>query len=192
MTQAAPGNPPRTETDVATRVAQWLDEVVIGLNLCPFAAAPRRRAQIRIRVCRPADENALTEALVEELERLGTTEPRQLETTLLAVDGLLADFDDYRRYVDFADVLLMQYGWEGVFQVASFHPDYQFADTDPDDPGNLTNRSPCPILHLIREESLARVLAHYPDPDAIPTTNIRRVSALTPDERARLFPYLFG
>ena len=164
---------------------------MIGLNLCPFAAAPRRREQIRVVVCRPADENALTEALVTELERLAATDARQLETTLLAIDGLLGDFDDYRRYVDFAEVLLMQYGWEGVFQVASFHPDYQFADTEPDDPGNLTNRSPCPLLHLIREESLERVLARYPDPDAIPATNIRRVSALSAPERARLFPYLF-
>ncbi|MCB1957491.1 MAG: DUF1415 domain-containing protein [Rhodocyclaceae bacterium] len=182
------GAPSAAATEAA--VARWLDEVVIGLNLCPFAAGPRRKDQIRIAVCHPSDENDLTETLVEELDHLAATDPKVLETTLLAVEGLLSDFDDYRRFVDFAEVLVLQYGWEGVFQVASFHPDYQFADTEPDDPGNLTNRSPCPILHLIREESLARVLARYPDPDAIPATNIRRVSELTPEERARLFPYL--
>jgi len=174
------------------RVERWLLDVVIGLNLCPFAAGPQRRGQIRIEVCRPVDEDALTEALLQELERLEKTDAAELETTLLAIDGLLAAFDDYRRYVDFAEVLLRQYGWEGHFQIASFHPDYVFAGSEPDDAGNLTNRSPCPILHLIREASLERVLARYPDPDAIPAANVRRVEALTPAERRRLFPYLFG
>ena len=179
-------------SELETAVQQWLDEVVIGLDLCPFAAAPHRRGQVRIALCQPPDEDRLTDALLAELERLAATDAAELETTLLAIDGLLADFDDYLRYVDFAELLLHQYGWEGEFQIASFHPAYVFADTAADDPANLTNRSPCPILHLIREASLSRVLARHPDPDAIPAANIRRVRALSPDERARLFPYLLG
>lgn len=177
---------------VADAVGRWLEEVVIGLDLCPFAAGPTRRGQVRIAVCRPADEDALTEALLGELRRLDDEPPEQLETTLLAVDGLLEHFDDYRRYVDFAEVLLRLYGWEGTYQVASFHPGYVFAGSAPDDPGNLTNRAPCPLLHLIREASLERVLARFPDPDSIPAANVRRVSALDPEQRRRLFPYLFG
>ena len=164
-------------------VERWLDEVVIGLNLCPFAARPRKKGQIRVVVSRAQSEDALIEDLLAELERLRDTPAEQLETTVLAIDGLLGDFDDYRAFVDFAEVLLRKYGCEGVFQVASFHPDYCFADTTPDDPGNLTNRSPCPILHLIREESLERALARFPDPDSIPEKNIRRVSELDAAER---------
>nr|MBP8217866.1 DUF1415 family protein [Thauera sp.] len=85
-----------------------------------------------------------------------------------------------------------QFGWEGDLQVASFHPQYQFADTEADDPGNLTNRSPWPLLHIIREESLEKAIEHYPDVDAIPERNIARMKALGPEERKRLFPYLFG
>lgn len=85
-----------------------------------------------------------------------------------------------------------QFGWEGDLQVASFHPQYQFADTELDDAGNLTNRSPWPLLHIIREESLEKAIEHYPDVDAIPERNIARMKALGPEERKRLFPYLFG
>ena len=179
-------------SELETAIQQWLDEVVIGLDLCPFAAAPRRRGQVRIAPCRPVDEDELGDTLLAELRRLAETPAAELETTLLAIDGLLGDFDDYLRYLDFADLLLRQYGWQGEFQIASFHPHYRFADADADDPANLTNRSPCPILHLIREASLSRVLARHPDPDAIPTANIRRVRALSAGERARLFPYLFA
>ncbi|MCB1917922.1 MAG: DUF1415 domain-containing protein [Rhodocyclaceae bacterium] len=179
-------------SELAAAVERWLDEVVIGLELCPFAAAPRRRGRVRIALVLPADEDALTAALEAELERLAATAAEELETTLLAIDGLLGDFDDYLRYLDFAELLLRQYGWQGTFQIASFHPHYVFAGSDEDDPANLTNRSPCPLLHLIREDSLSRVLARHPDPDAIPATNIQRMHDLSPAQRARLFPYLLG
>ena len=173
-------------------VRKWLEEVVIGLNLCPFAARPNKRGQIRIVVVRPENEDALISALQGELERLDASPPEALETTLLAIDGLLGDFDDYTRFVDFAEVLVRQFGWEGIYQVASFHPDYRFAGSEPDDDENLTNRSPCPLLHLIREASIEAALERFPDPDSIPDKNIRRVSALDADQRRRLFPYLFA
>ncbi len=173
-------------------VRQWLDEVVIGQQLCPFAAKPRDENRVRIAVSHATDEEALLKDLQAELERLSDTPAAELETTLLAIPDLLEDFEDYNDFLDLVDMWLEQFGWEGEMQVASFHPHYQFADTEADDAGNLTNRSPWPLLHIIREESLEQVLEHYPDAEAIPERNIARMRALSAEERQRLFPYLFG
>lgn len=172
-------------------VQRWLDEVVIGLNLCPFAAKPNRQKVIRIEVCHATSEQALSAVLLHELALLSNTPAPILETTLLVIPDMLQDFYDYNDYLDEADRLLVEKGFEGELQIASFHPDYQFAGTDAADAENLTNRSPYPILHLIREESLEEVLAKYPDPDSIPENNIRRVQALTEQEKRQLFPFLF-
>ena len=177
---------------IISDVEQWLDEVVIGLELCPFAAKPRREGRVRIAVSHAHDEEALLNDLQAELERLSDTPAEQLETTLLAIPDMLEDFADYNDFLDAVDLWVEHFGWEGELQVASFHPQYQFADTDSDDPGNLTNRSPWPLLHIIREESLEKAIEHYPDVDAIPERNIARMKALGPEERKRLFPYLFG
>ncbi len=173
-------------------VRQWLDEVVIGQQLCPFAAKPRDENRVRIALSHATDEEALLKDLQAELERLSDTPAAELETTLLAIPDLLEDFEDYNDFLDLVDMWLEQFGWEGEMQVASFHPHYQFADTEADDAGNLTNRSPWPLLHIIREESLEQVLEHYPDAEAIPERNIARMRALSAEERQRLFPYLFG
>ena len=173
-------------------INQWLDEVVIGLNLCPFAAKPRREKRVRIAISHATDEEALLNDLQAELERLSDTPVEELETTLLAIPDMLENFEDYNDFLDAVDLWVEQFGWEGDLQVASFHPQYQFADTEADDPGNLTNRSPWPLLHIIREESLEKAIEHYPDVDAIPERNIARMKALGPEERKRLFPYLFG
>ncbi len=105
---------------------------------------------------------------------------------------MLEDFAQYNDFLDAVDLWVEQFGWEGELQVASFHPNYQFADTDSDEPGNLTNRSPWPLLHIIREDSLEQALEHYPDVDGIPARNILRMEALSTEEKAKLFPYLFG
>lgn len=173
-------------------VRQWLDEVVIGQQLCPFAATPRDENRVRIAVSHATDEEALLKDLQAELEHLSDTPAAELETTLLAIPDLLEDFEDYNDFLDLVDMWLEQFGWEGEMQVASFHPHYQFADTEADDAGNLTNRSPWPLLHIIREESLEQVLEHFPDAEAIPERNIERMRALSAEERKRLFPYLFG
>ncbi|ATE59227.1 DUF1415 domain-containing protein [Thauera sinica] len=173
-------------------VRTWLDEVVIGLDLCPFAARPRAENRVRIAVSHARSEEALLDDLQRELERLADTPADELETTLLAIPDMLEDFADYNDFLDAVDIWLEQFGWEGELQVASFHPHYQFADTGPDDAGNLTNRSPWPLLHIIREESLEKAIEHFPDVDGIPERNIRRMEALNADERRRLFPYLFG
>ncbi len=180
------------DEQIIADVSQWLDDVVIGLNLCPFAAQPRRQNRVRICVSHARDEEALLDDMQRELERLSDTPVEELETTVIAIADLFEDFDDYNQFFDLVDLWLERFGWVGDMQVASFHPHYQFADTEPEDAGNLTNRSPWPLLHLIREDSLEAALANFPDPDGIPERNIRRMEALTAEERQRLFPHLFG
>ena len=180
------------DEQIIADVEQWLDEVVIGLDLCPFAARPRREKRVRIAVSHATTADALLEDLQAELERLSDTPVAELETTLLAIPDMLEDFADYNDFLDAVDLWVEQFGWEGELQVASFHPQYQFADTAADDPGNLTNRSPWPLLHVIREESLEKAIEHYPEVDRIPERNIARMNALSGEERAKLFPHLFG
>ncbi|EJE8511981.1 DUF1415 domain-containing protein [Vibrio parahaemolyticus] len=183
---------PNTDIKAITQqVEQWLNDVVIGLNLCPFAAKPQRNKQIKIFVSEATQEEALLEDILLQLIELSTTEPEKLETTLVVVPNMLQDFWDYNFCIDWVEGLIKQQDWEGIFQVATFHPDYCFGGAAPEDDENLTNRSPYPIFHLIREESMEKVLKHYPDPESIPDTNIARVSALSEEERKELFPYLF-
>ncbi|EGU4186809.1 DUF1415 domain-containing protein [Vibrio parahaemolyticus] len=183
---------PNTDIKAITQqVEQWLNDVVIGLNLCPFAAKPQRNKQIKIFVSEATQEEALLEDILLQLIELSTTEPEKLETTLVVVPNMLQDFWDYNFCIDWVEGLIKQQDWEGIFQVATFHPDYCFGGAAPEDDENLTNRSPYPIFHLIREESMEKVLKHYPNPESIPDTNIARVSALSEEERKKLFPYLF-
>lgn len=176
---------------ITASVNQWLDDVVIGLNLCPFAAKPQRNQQIKIYVSNATREEELLQDILDQLLELNTKAPLELETTLVVVPDMLHDFTDYNFFIDWVEALIRQQDWEGVFQVATFHPNYYFAGTEPDDAENLTNRAPYPIFHLIREESMEKVLKHYPNPEAIPDTNIQRVSSLSDAERQALFPYLF-
>ncbi|MHA2861266.1 MULTISPECIES: DUF1415 domain-containing protein [Vibrio] len=183
---------PNTDINAITeQVDQWLNDVVIGLNLCPFAAKPQRNKQIKIFVSEASQEEGLLEDILLQLIELSNTEPEKLETTLVVVPNMLQDFWDYNFFIDWVEGLIKQQDWEGIFQVATFHPDYCFGGTEPEDDENLTNRSPYPVFHLIREESMEKVLKHYPDPESIPDTNIARVSALSEEERKKLFPYLF-
>ncbi|CAE6910602.1 hypothetical protein ACOMICROBIO_NCLOACGD_02114 [Vibrio sp. B1ASS3] len=183
---------PNTDINAITeQVDQWLNDVVIGLNLCPFAAKPQRNKQIKIFVSEASQEEALLEDILLQLIELSNTEPEKLETTLVVVPNMLQDFWDYNFFIDWVEGLIKQQDWEGIFQVATFHPDYCFGGAEPEDDENLTNRSPYPVFHLIREESMEKVLKHYPDPESIPDTNISRVSALSEEERKKLFPYLF-
>ncbi|MGF1687104.1 DUF1415 domain-containing protein [Photobacterium japonica] len=171
-------------------VQQWLEAVVIGLNLCPFAAKPNRNKQIDIYVDDTAAEDVLLEAIYQQLKRLDETPVEQLETTLVVAPNLFSDFDDYNQFLDLVDALIFQCGYDGTYQIASFHPHYCFYGTQPDDAENLTNRAPYPIFHLIREASMEKVLKHYPDPEGIPERNIACVEALSPEDIKRLFPFL--
>lgn len=176
---------------IIQQVDAWLDQVVIGLNLCPFALKPYKNRQIRFMVSHCDDEACLLQTLLDEFQKLEQSDASELETTLLIVPDLLANFEDYNQFLDYVDGLILQQGWEGTFQVASFHPDYQFAGTLPDDAENLTNRAPYPILHLLREASLEKAISRYPNPEQIPNNNIETVTNLSHKEKAKLFPFLF-
>lgn len=175
---------------IELQVRQWLEKVVIGLNLCPFAGTPYRNGQIRISVSQAATEETLLAHLQGELVLIDGTPMTTIETTLLVIAGMLADFDVYNQFLAEVDALLRRGGWEGKYQVASFHPRYRFLGTDEDDASNLTNRSPWPILHIIREASIDMALSDHPEPETIPGRNIRKMKSLSPDERRDYFPWL--
>ena len=153
-------------------VRQWLERAVIGLNLCPFARAPHVQGRIRYAVSSATDEAALVEDLERELCLLRDEASERVETTLLILPSMLGDFGDFNQFLDEADACLERLDLDGEIQVASFHPHYQFAGTASDDIENFTNRSPLPILHLLRESSIERVVDAIEDPDAIYERNI--------------------
>ncbi|GAA6134067.1 DUF1415 domain-containing protein [Oceaniserpentilla sp. 4NH20-0058] len=178
-----------SHTQITQHINQWLDDVVIGLNLCPFAAKPQRLKQIHITVFNGSDEAELDKALLSALDELQTLPAQERETTLLVTPNLLKTFEEYMLYLQQAQWLLQRAGLEGIIQIASFHPDYQFDGTEPNDNENLTNSSPYPMLHLIREDSLEQVLSKYPDPESIPENNIKLMDSLSDEEIKRLFPH---
>ena len=159
-------------------VRRWLERAVIGLNLCPFAKAVYVKQQVRIVVSDASTERALLEQLGEELALLRDTPTEDIDTTLLVHPQVLGDFLDYNDFLGDADALVEAMDLDGTLQVASFHPDYQFADSAADDPDNLTNRAPWPILHLLREASIDRAVAAYRGPDVIVARNIETVRKL--------------
>ena len=167
---------PMNQQAVIQATRQWVEKVVVDLNLCPFARRELVNERVRFAVTEARTPDTLLEDLQRELLKLA--DDHSIETTLLIHPGVLQDFHDYNDVLAMADGLVEMLDLEGVFQVASFHPDYQFADTAADAAENYTNRSPCPMLHLLREASLERAIAAYPDTDAIPQRNIERVEAL--------------
>jgi hypothetical protein len=161
---------------VATR--HWLEQVVIGLNLCPFARGVHVKRQIRWVESPARDTESLLADLARELRFLAAADPASVDTTLLVHPHVLNDFLDYNDFLDVADAAVERLGLGGVLQVASFHPDYRFEGTEPDDAGNLSNRSPFPTLHLLREESIDRAVAAYPEASAIYERNIETLRRL--------------
>jgi hypothetical protein len=156
----------------------WLEQVVIGLNLCPFAKAVHLKQQIRWVESPARDAESLLVDLVRELQFLAAADPEAVDTTLLIHPHALNDFLDYNDFLDVADAAVEKLGLGGVLQVASFHPDYQFEGTDRDDAGNLSNRSPYPTLHLLREDSIDRAVAAFPDAATIYERNIEALQRL--------------
>lgn len=180
-------DPLNAANPIEAAVRRWIETVVIGLNLCPFAARPFRAGQVRIQVSDCTDELELLTELQLELTRLDETPAAELETTIVAIPRMLADFLDYNDFLDRVDELLEHFGWSGEYQVASFHPQYQFSGTQADDAENFTNRSPVPLLHILRERSVEAATDSHPDPESIPLANIQRMRELTPAQRRALF-----
>ena len=155
---------------IITQTQKWITDVVIGLNFCPFAAKEVKQNKVRYRVKNNADIKTAIEDLLQECKALDDDE--YIETTLLIFPDSFTDFDDYLDLVALAEKALKKKGYEGVYQVASFHPQYRFADSDENDAANYTNRSIYPMLHILREESIDAALLRYEKPENIPARNI--------------------
>lgn len=159
-----------SDATIIAQTSQWINNVVIGCNFCPFAAKSVFQKSIRYVVLQNATIEQSLEALMEAMGHLDRTE--SIETTLLIFPDQFADFEEYLDLVELAETLSEEQGYDGVYQIASFHPDYCFADADSDDPANYTNRSPYPMLHLLREESVSNAVDHFIDPEGIPERNM--------------------
>ncbi|MBB3214300.1 hypothetical protein FHW67_003615 [Herbaspirillum sp. Sphag1AN] len=167
-----------SDDDIIALTRAWVDEAVIGLNLCPFAKAVQVKQQIRYVISHADQETDLQQDLTNELLHLHDSDPEILDTTLLILPRILQDFLDYNNFLDSADATLVEHKLEGEIQIASFHPDYQFAGTAVTDIDNYTNRSPFPILHLLRESSIDRAVESFPDASAIFDRNVATMRRL--------------
>jgi hypothetical protein len=171
-----------TDGSLQNRMVQdtlrWLERAVIGLNLCPFAKAVYVKGQVHCTVSQASNLEALRDDLLQALKDLVAHEPDERDTTLLIIQNLLQDFVDYNDFLNMADDCLLALDLEGEIQIASFHPQYQFAGTDEDDITNFTNRSPYPTLHLIREASIDRAVAAFPDAEDIFEANMATMNQL--------------
>jgi hypothetical protein len=172
------GAPSPDEAIAATRA--WIERAVIGLNLCPFAKAVYVKEQIRYTVSEARTSDELLDDLVRALRALTETPAEEIDTTLLIHPHVFADFLDYNDFLEVADASVEELDLTGVLQVASFHPEYQFAGTAADDITNCTNRSPYPMLHILRETSVDAAVAAFPDAKAIYRKNIETMRRLGP------------
>lgn len=175
------------DASVIDATRRWVERAVIGLNLCPFAKAVQVNDRIRYVVSPARTQDALLADLGRELQALQAAPVEQVETTLLIHPFVLNDFLDYNDFLDVADAAVAALDLEEEIQVASFHPHYQFADTEPDDITNYSNRSPYPTLHLLRQESVDRAVAAFPQAEAIFGANIETLRKLGHAGWARLF-----
>ena len=167
-----------TDDEVLIQTRHWLEKAVIGLNLCPFAKAVYVKNQVRLVVSQARHADDLLEELDRELVLLVATSAEQIDTTLLIHPTLFDDFLDFNDFLEVAEGVLDEHGLEGVIQLASFHPQFQFDGSQPDDIGNYSNRAPFAMLHLLREESVERAVAIYPEAETIFEKNVETLQKL--------------
>jgi hypothetical protein len=167
-----------TAQSVEQDTRRWLERAVIGLNLCPFAKAVHVKGQVHFAVSEASNESELLEDFARELDELVARDPLERDTTLVIAANCLQDFFAFNAFLGVAERLIRKRKLEGVIQLASFHPLYQFVDSEDDDITNFTNRSPYPILHLLREESVARAVAAFPDAQAVYEANKKTLRQL--------------
>ncbi|MBC7648446.1 MAG: DUF1415 domain-containing protein [Vitreoscilla sp.] len=167
-----------TDQTVLAKTKHWLEAAVIGLNLCPFAKAVYVKNQVRLVVSKARHADDLLEELDRELDLLAAIPANEIDTTLLIHPTLFEDFLDFNDFLEIAEGVVEEHGLEGVIQLASFHPKFQFDGTEPDDISNYTNRAPFAILHLLREESVERAVEAFPQADAIFDVNIATLERL--------------
>lgn len=166
------------EADVVAAMREWIEKAVIGLNLCPFAKAVYVKNQVHYVVSTAPHLDGLLEDLDRELDFLAAADPDEIDTTLLIHPTLLPDFLDFNDFMQLAEAAVDEHGLQGVIQIASFHPAFQFEGTAPDDLGNYTNRAPFPTLHLLREASIERAVAAFPEAETIYERNIETLQKI--------------
>ncbi len=188
MPTPSPANLNQQQIEQASR--HWFEHVVLGLNLCPFAHRPARQQRIHFTVSMALSEENLISTLLEEISTLESIPIEIRETTLIIIPTLLGDFYDYQFFLEEAQRQLKQKQWQTTFQLASFHPDYCFTGAEPEDSSNLSNRSPFPIIHILRQESLNTVLSSDDDASTIIERNIDTLSNLSEEQKQALFPYI--
>ncbi|MEK8032140.1 DUF1415 domain-containing protein [Ideonella sp. DXS29W] len=179
--------PGSTGDDPLSRTRDWVERAVIGLNLCPFAKSVQIKGQVRYVLSEATETTDLKALLAQELQHLVHTDPEVTDTTLIVHPHVLQDFLDFNDFLDEADALLDELGLEGTLQIASFHPQFQFAGTAPDDITNYTNRTPYPTLHLLREASIDRAVEAFPEAEAIYERNMETLQRLGLDGWNGLF-----
>ncbi len=182
-----------TETDLnaVQRVAEvqaWLQEQVIGLDLCPFAKRPLEAGVVHIQLSEAENIDAIVREVYAEMSLLWDKSPEQIETSLLVFPALAKSFDEYLDCLELVEQLIDGAPWQDEIQIASFHPLYCFDGVAESDPGNYTNRSPYPIFHLLREKSLEQAIDWFGDTAVIPQRNIARLRAMSGEELASRFP----
>lgn len=170
-----------SEEDVLAATRLWLEKAVIGLNLCPFAKAVYVKNQVRLVVSKARHADDLLEELDRELDLLVATPASEVDTTLLIHPTLFEDFLDFNDFLEVADGVVAEHELEGVIQLASFHPRFQFDGTEPDDISNYTNRAPFAMLHLLREDSVEKAVEAFPEAEAIFEENIKTLEKLGHD-----------
>jgi hypothetical protein len=174
------------KNEAIAKTTAWLEKFVIGLNLCPFAKAVHVKNQIRYVVSDAIKSGVLLDEVKQELSLLVETPSDQIESTLLIHPGILNDFNTYINFLDLCSMVLEEMDLDGVIQIASFHPDYQFSDTTYEDVTNYTNRSPYPMLHFLREQSVTNAVENFPNVDGIYERNIATMRSLGQEKIAIL------
>jgi hypothetical protein len=176
-----------SDNAVIAQTKEWLEKAVIGLNLCPFAKGVHIKDQIRYIVSHATDEETLIKDLMDELEVLAEANPEKIDTTLLIHPHVMMDFLDYNDFLEVADGALEELDLDGILQIASFHPSYQFNDAELGDIENFTNRSPYPTLHLLREESIDKAVEAFPEAEQIYEKNMQTLRSLGHEGWKKLF-----
>ena len=161
-----------TITQVIGETRRWLKNIILRHNFCPFGHEPEKKDSIRYAVCEASNPETVAKVFMEELILLRDCDHNEIETTLFVTPNCFEDFNDYNDFLDVVDLMIEQLNLNGTIQIASFHPDYQFADLETDDARNYTNRSLHPTFHLILEDSIERARATHPDVEGIPQTNM--------------------
>ncbi|MEL6972302.1 MAG: DUF1415 domain-containing protein [Bacteroidota bacterium] len=170
---------------VRKRVEQWLDEFIVGHNICPFARRPLSQGLLKLLVLKSKREEDLNQTLLQALENLVISPRSELETTIIVIPHQLSHFDDFWSYWEWTQDILIESGVEGLVQIVGFHPGFRFAGSDYEDAANFVNRSPFPLLHLLREESVEEANEQHPDITSIPERNalyLRRLSKIKLEE----------